>query len=151
MQFTYPYETEADGRSLLVHFPDVPGALTQVDPGEDLQELARDCLVAALGGYVERHSEIPRPSRSRGGLTVTLDIMTSAKLALACAMVDAGISNVALAARLGVTEKVVRRLLDPDHASQIRKLEIALAQLDRRLALSVYTEHKGLVQGIPPH
>lgn len=52
MRFVYPYEREREGNSIIVHFPDVPGALTQVDPGEDFQMIVRDCLVAALGGYV---------------------------------------------------------------------------------------------------
>jgi len=42
---------------LIVQFPDVPGALTQVDAGEELDELAHGCLLAALGGYLELRHE----------------------------------------------------------------------------------------------
>jgi antitoxin HicB len=68
---------------------------------------------------------------------VTLDLVTSAKLALAAEMARQGISNVALAERLGVSEKVVRRLLDPDHRCRIDRLEIALAVLGRQVGLVV--------------
>jgi antitoxin HicB len=137
MRFVYPYETERDGNSTIVHFPDVPGASTQVDPGEDFQEIVRDCLVAALGGYVILRRAPPRPLAVRGRAAVTLDILTSAKLALAMVMSDENVSNVELAERLGVNEKVIRRLLDLDHISRIDRLETALKHFDIQLQLSV--------------
>lgn len=143
MHFQYPYEIAREGASLLVHFPDVPGAVTQVDPGEDFDALVRDCLVAALGGYVEQRLPIPRPSAPRARPAVALDIMTSAKLALAAAMTERGTSNVALAAALGVSEKVVRRLLDLDHANRVDRLERALALFDRKLEVRVRQQTAG--------
>lgn len=53
----------------------------------------------------------------------------AAKLALYQAMQQQRVSNMELARRLGVTEAVVRRLVDPDHASRIERLEAALATL----------------------
>ena len=137
MRFVYPYETEPDGESIVVEFPDVPGALTQVDPGEDFGEMVRDCLVAALGGYVVMRQILPPPSAIKGREAVTLDVMTSAKLALAMAMSESNTSKVALAQRLGVTEKVVRRLLDLDHSGKIDRLETALGLLGQQLELTV--------------
>ena len=137
MRFVYPYETERDGNSIVVHFPDVPGASTQVDPGEDFQEIVRDCLVAALGGYVILRQAPPRPSAVRNRAAVTLDILTSAKLALAMVMSDENVNNVELAKHLGVNEKVVRRLLDLDHISRIDRLETALEHFEIQLQLSV--------------
>jgi len=68
---------------------------------------------------------------------VTLDILTSAKLALAMVMSDENVNNVELAKRLGVNEKVVRRLLDLDHISRIDRLETALEYFGIELLLSV--------------
>jgi antitoxin HicB len=48
-------------------------------------------------------------------------------------MREAQISNVELARRLGVTENVVRKLLDLDHRSHIGQVEAALAKLGVRL------------------
>ncbi len=137
MKFVYPYVSTREGESMIVHFPDVPGAMTQVDPGEDFNELVRDCLISALGGYVALRQSPPRPSVVRAGPAVTLDILTSAKLALAMAMSDLSMSNVTLAERLGVDEKIVRRLLDLDHVSRIDRLETALEYLGLQLELSV--------------
>jgi antitoxin HicB len=137
MKFVYPYVSTREGESMIVHFPDVPGAMTQVDPGEDFNESVRDCLIAALGGYVALRQSPPRPSVARAGPTVTLDILTSAKLALAMATSDLSISNVTLAECLGVDEKIVRRLLDLDHISRIDRIETALERLGLQLELSV--------------
>ena len=68
---------------------------------------------------------------------MTLDILTSAKLALAMVISDENVSNVELAKRLGVNEKVVRRLLDLDHISRIDRLEAALGHFGIELLLSV--------------
>jgi len=137
MHYVYPYEAEKDGGTVVVSFPDIPGALTQVDPGEDFNAVVRDCLVAALGGYAELRQRPPRPSAARGRSTVALDVLLSAKLALLTAMVEAGVTNVELARKLGVSEKVARRLRDLDHPSRIDRLEAALACLGQQLELSV--------------
>jgi antitoxin HicB len=137
MQFSYPYTTEKSGVTTLVEFPDVPGAVTEVRKDEHAQALIRDCLLAALGGYMTRKRPPPRPSPARGRPVVVLDLVTSAKLALASEMAGQGISNVALAERLGVSEKVVRRLLDPDHRCRIDRLEAALGVLGVQVRLTV--------------
>lgn len=137
MHFQYRYEVERDGDRLLVHFPEVPGAATEVEPGEALEPMARDCLVAALGGYVELRRPIPSSGKVGGRATITLDITTSAKLALASIMAERGVSNVSLGAALGVDEKAVRRLLDLDHPSRMDRLEQALALFNRELRVSV--------------
>ncbi len=152
MKFAYPFESKFEDGSFVVHFPDVPRALTQVDKGEDFNELVRDCLIAALGGYVARHQRPPRPTPIRSRSAVTLDILTSAKLALAIAMSDKNMSNVELAGHLGVNEKIVRRLLDLDHVSKIDRLESALAYFGLQLELSVAP--KSLLKKFPdtsPH
>jgi len=136
----YPYETASEGDSIIVTFPDVPGAVTQVDPDEDLEVLVYDCLVAALGGYIVLRRPIPRPSAARGRPLVTLDVLASAKLALATAIAEQNMTNVSLAKELGVSEKVIRRLLDLDHVGRIDRLEDALAFFDRKLEVSV--QHK---------
>ena len=138
MKFVYPYVSTREGESVIVHFPDVPGAMTQVDPGEDFDESVRDCLIATLGGYVALRQSPPRPSVTGASTAaVTLNILTSAKLALAMAMSDLSMSNVTLAECLGVDEKIVRRLLDLDHVSRIDRLETALEYLGLQLELSV--------------
>jgi len=137
MKFVYPYETRIEGESVFVTFPDVPGAATQVDAGENFHDVVVDCLVTALGGHVDLHKSPPRPSAPQGRRVVCLGVLASAKLALAQAMAEANMSNVALAKEMGVSEKVIRRLLDLDHVSRIDKLEEALALFSKQLEVSV--------------
>ena len=60
-----------------------------------------------------------------------------AKAALAQAMVEAGITKVELAKRLGVDEKAVRRLLDPHYGSKLQSIAQAIAALGRRLVIGL--------------
>jgi len=55
-------------------------------------------------------------------------------------MREAGITNVELARRLGVTEAVVRRLLDPDHETKDRKLAAALGALGKELVVALVSK-----------
>ena len=137
MRFSYPYITGPQNDTVIIEFPDVPGALTEVRKGENGEEIIRDCLVSALGGYIEGKLVPPAPSSPRGRPCVTLDLVTSAKLTLAMAMAEQRVSNVDLAQQLGVNEKVVRRMLDPDHRSRIDRLEDALDRLGLGLELTV--------------
>jgi hypothetical protein len=52
-------------------------------------------------------------------------------------MSKANMSNVVLAGKLGVNEKIVRRLLDLDHVSRIDRLESALRYFGLQAELSV--------------
>ena len=52
-------------------------------------------------------------------------------------MLAASLSNSALARRLGMDEKAVRRLRDPLHRSHIGQIEAALRILGKRLEVRV--------------
>jgi len=130
MRYAYPLELtpDEDGR-ILATFPDVPEAITDgADEAEAANE-AQDALVAALAGYVHDKRDIPKPSRSAGRRTIPLPPLVAAKLALYQAMRRQGLNNVALARKLGISEAAVRRLVDPDHASRIDRVEHALGVL----------------------
>jgi len=124
-----------DGR-YLARFRDVPEALTDgADRAEAVSE-ASDALGAALAGYAQQQLIIPRPtSARRGEVAVSVPPLVAAKLALYQTMREQKISNVELSKRLGVTEAVVRRLLDPDHSSKIEKVESALSLLGKQLVV----------------
>ena len=59
------------------------------------------------------------------------------KLALYLAMGDQGISNSELARRLGLHERVIRRMLDPEHATKAGKIQAALAALGKQMTVEV--------------
>ena len=59
------------------------------------------------------------------------------KLALYLAMRERSVTNSELARRLGVDERVVRRMLDPQHATRAAKIQAALAILGKQMTLEV--------------
>ena len=136
-RLAYPVslESQKDG-SVLVSFPDIPEALTEGETEREALVEAEDCLIAALGGYIQARRAIPRPSPAHGRTLVPLPALIAAKLALYRTMRTEGIGNSALAERLGVTEGAVRRLVDPDHRSHIGQVEAALHALGQRLVIA---------------
>ena len=137
MRLAYPaiLEPQCDG-TVLVSFSDIPEALTEGGTEEEALSEAGDCLVAALGGYIELRRSVPKPSPARGRPPIALPALAAAKLALYCAMRGHGIGNTALAAELGTTEGAVRRLLDLDRRSHIDRVEAALRLLGERLLVT---------------
>jgi antitoxin HicB len=59
------------------------------------------------------------------------------KLALYLAMRDQEVNNSELARRLGVHERVLRRMLDPEHATKAEKIQAALAALVKQMTVEV--------------
>ena len=137
MRYAYPVtlEPEKDGR-LTVLFDELPGA-TWGDTEQEALTRAKDLLVSSLATFVEDNQPIPRPSPARGRPLVSVPALAAAKLALHDAMLEARLSNVELARRLGLDEKQVRRLRDPLHRSHIDKVEAALRILGKRLEVEV--------------
>ena len=98
--------------------------------------MARDCLEVALGMYVQAREDIPAPSPlEENQVLITVAPVVAAKLALYSAMREQGITNVALADRLGLQEKSVRRLLDLGHRSPMTSIEKALEAVGRALVV----------------
>ena len=77
-----------------------------------------------------RKSPCPAPVAA-GQVLIAVPPIVAAKLALYSAMRSQGITNVALAARLGLSEGAVRRLVNPDHRSHISQVEKALRAVGR--------------------
>ena len=133
----YPVRLDRQGDGcVLVSFPDIPEALTEGVTKLEALEEAEDCLIAALGGYVQDRRDIPRPSPAHGRPLVALPALVAAKIALYRAMRTAGVGNTALAEQLGTVEGTVRRLLDLDHRSHIGQVEAALRVLGQRLVVT---------------
>ncbi len=137
MTLAYPVKLDdGNGGGFLVTFPDVPEALTEGATMQDALAEAEDCLIAALGGYVEARRKIPAPSPARGRPLVSLPALVAAKVALYSTMREQGIGNAALARKLDTVEGSIRRLLDLDHRSHIGQVEAALRALGQRLVVA---------------
>jgi len=135
---TYPaiFLRERNGKGFHVRFPDLPEALTG---GEDLKETfvqAADCLAEAIAGRIARGDQIPPPSKpQRGWHLVSVPLYLAPKLALYLTMRERRMRNTELAKRLGVSETVVRRMLDPKHNTKPERIQAALVALGKRIVV----------------
>jgi antitoxin HicB len=128
---------EENGRGFHVRFPDLPEALTGGVDLDDTKVQAADCLAEALAGRIRRGDAIPEPSKmKRGQRLVSVPLYLAPKLALYLTMREGGLRNTDVAKRLGISETVVRRMLDPKHNSKPEKIQAALAELGKRIIIS---------------
>ena len=139
MRFVYPAKLDQTGPGeIVVSFRDLPECLTSgANEAEALAE-ARDALEEAIAGRIDDGEPIPIPSAftpDERPLAVPADM--AAKAAFALAFRESGLSRVALAGRLGVDEKVVRRMLAPRHRTAASRLNEALGALGRELVVEV--------------
>lgn len=139
MIYTYPCELTPDEEGgLLATFPDVPEAITGGSDRSEALAMAADALATALAGYVHEQWDIPTPSEAVAGQQlVAVPTIVAAKLALYSAMRAQRITNVELAARLGISEAAVRKLANPDQHSHIGQVQKALRAVGRNLAVEV--------------
>ena len=123
---------------VVVSFRDVPWCHTS---GQDVAEAlaeAEDALEEAIAGCINHGEPIPMPSAPLPGEhMVALPIDMEAKAALALAFRASGLTQVALAKRLGVHDRVVRRMLDPRHGTSVSRINDALRALGTEAVLEV--------------
>jgi len=138
MTYAYPAKFSQDeaGR-VLVEFVDFPRSATDgADMNEAMSE-AINCVGSAISIAMSLKEEVPQPSRARNGTRmVPVPLSIAPKLALYFAMREQGVNNSQLARSLGVTELVVRRMLDPKHETKASRINQALATLGTRLVVS---------------
>ena len=135
MQFRYPARLHPDhSGEVVVSFRDLPECLTSgADEAAALVE-ARDALEEAIAGRIDDGELIPAPSPRRlEEQLVAVPPDMAAKAAFALAFRDSGLSRLALARRLSVNEKVVRRMLDPHHHTAANRIHKALRVLGQEL------------------
>ena len=146
MRYVYPCdivldeeEWAATGReAYTVTFPDVYGATTGGWSWQEALDNAEDALVAALGSHYYLNQDIPLPSAVKEGQQpIALRPVAAAKVALNTAMRKQGLTKVALAEMLGITESAVRKLCNPDHHSHMSTIERALKVLGLSLVIEV--------------
>jgi antitoxin HicB len=137
--FSYPakFTTGSDGR-VMVEFVDLARVATDGKDDHEAMGEAVDALGSDLSIRLSRREEIPTPSRAkRGQRLVPVPLWLAPKLALHLAMREQQMNNSELARRLGLHERVVRRMLDPEHSTKAEKIQAALAVLGKQLTVEV--------------
>ena len=67
---------------------------------------------------------------------ISVPLYLAPKLALYLAIRERGIPNTELARRLGVSETVVRRMLNPKHDTRPERIQAALLALGKRIVVT---------------
>jgi antitoxin HicB len=139
---TYRFPAEfarAEEGGFVITFPDFPEAITQAESFEEGLEEAEDALDEAITGRINTGRSIPEPSGIRKGqVAIPVPAQTAFKAALWEEIHD--LSKVEFAARLGIDEKEVRRLLDPHHPSKLPRIAEILERVGKRIVVQVQDE-----------
>jgi antitoxin HicB len=136
MQYPLTFITE-DG-DIAVGSMDMPELVTAGSNELEAMEMAEDALAVVLLTYLEKGMSLPKPRKAKPGeRMVVVPAATAAKIAVIQAFTASGISKVELARRLGVGENEARRILDPNHATKLDKLDLAARALGRRIAVDL--------------
>ena len=136
MRYAYAIESEQEPAGVTIPCPDVPEMVTCGDTLAEALGRAPDALVTALSFYVDDGRPLPVPTATSQHV-VSVPALIAAKFALNDAMVEAKLSNVELALRIGFDEKSIRCLRDPLHRSHIDQVEAALASLGKQVLIDI--------------
>ena len=127
---------QKDG-TLLVEFPDLPGAVTYGRTLNEAASNAREALSAYLSSMIKHGEPIPAPGSRRRGrgvmLLITPDAKTQAALLIREARGERTIADLATA--LETSWPSAKRLEDPEHWPSLRTLDRAAEALGLRLVL----------------
>ena len=139
MKYAYPFHIEGndkDGMGFNVVFPDVYGANTGGSSYEEARSNVEDCLVCALGGYVQMGWDLPIPSpMAEYQELMAVPPMAAAKLSIYTAMRKQGISPSELASALKLSDAAIERLLLPYRHSPWSQVTRTLALLGCELVV----------------
>lgn len=125
--FNYPVVlTRDDNDTVLVTFPDVPGAVTYGEDEAEALAHAVDALESLLSAMIVDREDIPVPSSSEGRPTVAPTLLGALKVSVYRAMRARGWRKADLARAMGLNPRQIDRLLDLRHASTVAQLEQAL-------------------------
>lgn len=136
--YSYPVSLEPDDNdTILVTFPDVPGAITFGEDEQDALARAVDALETMLNAHILDREPIPKPSPAIGRQTVSPTLRGSLKIAIYEAMRGRNWRKADLARAMALNPRQIDRLLDLRHASTLAQLEAALAACGKRAVVEM--------------
>lgn len=124
MNLSYPVTFERSTNEVLIRILDIPEVTTFGDNKAHALIEAEDALLVALCGYIDDGRAIPLPSKSyKHQPVIALSTLVGTKIALHNSMLEAGVSKVALAKKLGLSDHQVHGILDLEQASCIKQIK----------------------------
>ena len=134
----YPAVFEQEEHTIVVHFPDIPEAITFGIGMDDARFMAQDAVTTALDFYFEDMRAIPMPSAVKDGqIAISLDETASMKVMLHNEMVKQHVIKAELARRMNIAPQHIKRLLNPKVPTKLTTLSEAFAALGKRLEIRV--------------
>ncbi|MHB1846441.1 MAG: helix-turn-helix domain-containing protein [Deltaproteobacteria bacterium] len=125
----------------VVTFPDCPGCVTQVEQQAESISMAREALEGWLEAHLAHGEAPPRPAEHRRApkgarlIAVPISLTLSAQLSLRWARQDAGLTQAALAKRVGIGQPQIAKLELPGSNPSLQTLEKVMRALGARLDL----------------
>ena len=129
MRLAYAVELNKEANTVLVSFSRHPGGVTEGETVEDALVEGADCLVAALGGYIQGGRATPAPSPAAGADVVELPPVVAAKIAIYNTCRVKRLDESTLAEHLDCTREAARQLLDLDSRTPLARLQAAIRTL----------------------
>lgn len=137
MRYAYPARLKAYPGEVVATFRGLPEAIVGGATREEALAKAAGVLRAALAFRLKDGEPIPAPSvAKRGEVLIPVPPLVAAKVALAIAFRESGLSRGEFAGKLKLDQREVRRILDPDHPTKIERIDDAMQALGRRLVLA---------------
>ena len=138
LEFIYPAKIEEEDGFFTITFRDIPFALTDGATYEEALNEAVDCLGEALASCIVDNEDLPTPSPVMPGeVLIAPPALVAAKAALYITAREEGLSKTALSRRLGVSEAVGRRLLNPRYQTKIVNIDKALAVMGKKMVIGI--------------
>ncbi|MBL8573309.1 MAG: hypothetical protein JNM13_06495 [Hyphomicrobiaceae bacterium] len=137
--FAYPVRISAEAEDFgrfHAYFRDFPEAIASGANFEEALAEAEGALAAVARMRLKRRSLLPTPSPLlQGEQLVYLPATLAAKAVVIGSLVASRLSIAGFAERMDVHETEARRIVDPDHATKLDRLEAAARALGSRMII----------------
>lgn len=135
---SYRVKLQDDEGTVLVTSPDFPELVTYGEDQEDALSYAVGAFSEAIAARTAHRELVPPPSKAKASEPcVTLPLQVEIKLRLYQSMNSQGLRKADLARMMNLHRQEIDRLLDPNHASNLAKIEKAFAVLGKTLDIEV--------------
>jgi antitoxin HicB len=125
-----------EGDRWLVAFPDCPGCQTFGRTKEQAIEMARE----ALEGWLETgllHGDVPPRPRPHRGVPIRVRSRLDVAIQIRWLRAELGLTQAALAKRVGVTQQQIAKLENPDANPTIATLDAVTSGADAQLVVHI--------------
>lgn len=137
-QFSYPATLQRLDTGVRLYSRDFNNLVVEAACPTEAMHAGSLALAEIFTAYMQDARALPFPSKAlKDDIMIAPPAEIMAKAALHVAVLSAGVSKVDLAKRLGVDEKEVRRLLDPQYKSKLPRIAQAIELLGKRLVIGL--------------